>query len=140
MPKVAARYKVRSADRSPPPASPTPVFTAREEETAVMESEIEGVTPPEETTWPLPPTDWTSPKELVARLVKVCTPLAVAIERSGPEVAKVWVLEVEPFKEVTALLSKPSELVATEVQVEPLASITLPVVVESPAKVFQTEG
>ena len=40
------------------------------------------------------------PRELVAKLVKVWTPSAVEIEIKGPEVAKVWVLEVEPLREV----------------------------------------
>ena len=39
------------------------------------------------------------PIELVAMVVKVWTPFSVAIERSGPEVAKICVLDVEPFKE-----------------------------------------
>ena len=37
--KVAARWIVLSEERSPPPASPVPVFIALEDETAVMPRE-----------------------------------------------------------------------------------------------------
>ena len=74
------------------------------EETAVIERDSCGVRPPEETMKPEPVTALTRPMELVARVVKVWTPFAVPIESKGPEVAKVWVEEVEPFKEVRAVV------------------------------------
>ena len=92
------------------------MFTAREEETAEMPREIWGVRPPLEKTTPEPVTLLTRPKELVAKVVKVWVPLAVLIESKGPEVAKVWVEEVEPFKE-----AMPAEPVPQEAQAIPPA-------------------
>ena len=51
------------------------------------------------------------PRELVAKEVKVCTPLAVLIETKGPEVAKVWVELVEPPKEIRAAVSQVAGLI-----------------------------